>query len=401
MIETADVVIAGGGIVGAAIAYHLVAEGRPGAPAGGRPGRVVAIERDPSFERASFARATGGVRQQFGHPANAAMARHSIGVYERFADLLAVEGAPGACGLVQVGYLFLADDRNAAPLLRRYEANRAMGLDVERIDHVGILMRVPDLDLGGIRFGILGRRDGRVDPRAIQESFERAARRLGAEWLADEVTGVDVEGGRVAGVRTAGGLRIATRTLVNACGAWAGRLGEMAGAPVPVEPVRRQLYVVEPPAPLSETEIPMVIDPSGVHFRGDAGGTLRVGEGPDGGLPASLDGPIPYDEGRFDAAVRPRLARRVPPLGRARVLRGWAGLYEASPDDNAILGEHPDRPGFVLAVGFSGHGVMMAPAAGLAIAELIRLGRPASLDIAPFRLSRFAEGDPIREEALL
>jgi glycine/D-amino acid oxidase-like deaminating enzyme len=91
----------------------------------------------------------------------------------------------------------------------------------------------------------------------------------------------------------------------------------------------------------------------------------------------------------------------VPPLGRARVLRGWAGLYEASPDDNAILGEHPDRPGFVLAVGFSGHGVMMAPAAGLAIAELIRLGRPASLDIAPFRLSRFAEGEPIREEALL
>jgi glycine/D-amino acid oxidase-like deaminating enzyme len=262
-------------------------------------------------------------------------------------------------------------------------------------------MRIPELSVDGIRFGILGRRDGTVDPMAIQGSFERAARRLGVEWVPDDVVAVHVEAGRVGGVGTRGGLRIAAPVVVNACGAWAARLGTLAGAPVPVTPVVRQLYRVTPPAPLSE-RLPMVVDPSGVHFRADEGGTLRVGEGADAGHPLPEgDGDFPYDPARFTAQVLPVLARRVPSLARARLARGWSGLYEVSPDHNAILGEHPDRPGFVLACGFSGHGVMMAPAAGFAIAELIRTGRASTLDIAPFRLSRYAEGAPIHEEAVL
>lgn len=412
--ETADVVIAGGGVVGASVAYHLVAEGRAGVPRGGRPGRVVVLERDPTYERASFALATGGFRLQFSHPANIAMAKRSAEVYEAFADLLAVEGTPGDCGLRQVGYLFLADDRIGPALLRRMEANLDAGVHVERLDQTAILLRVPELDLGGIRFAVFGPRDGTVDPRAIQASFMRAARHLGAEWLDDEATGVELEGSRIAAVTTRGGRRLATRVLVNACGAWAARLGRLAGAEVPVEPVRRQLYVVEPGEPLGEA-IPMVVDPTGVHFRADAGGTLRIGEGADGGVPAAdllpadpalplpiTSGPWPYDAGRFTAQVMPVLGRRVPALARRlQLLRGWAGLYEVSPDHNAILGEHPGRPGFVLANGFSGHGVIMAPAAGIAIGEWIRLGRYDTVDATPFRLSRFAEGRPIVEEAVL
>ncbi len=401
--DTADVVVVGGGIVGASIAYHLVADGRPGAPSGGRPSRVVVIERDTALTRASSALATGGVREQFGHPANLALATHSLSVYVNFADLLAVDGAPGDSGYRPVGYLFLADDRNGAALLRRYEANRAAGVPVERLDHTRILMRVPDLDLGGIRFGILGRRDGRVEPRRIQASFERAARRLGAQWLADEVTAVETEDGRVAGVATRGGVRIATRVVVNAAGPWAAHLGRLAGAPVPVGAVRRQVYVVEPTSQVGD-DIPFTIDPSGVHFRADEAGRVRVGEARSAALPDPADlggGPFPYDPDRFKTAVLPTLSGRMPPIARGRLVGGWAGLQEESPDHSAILGEHPDRPGFLLANGFSGHGVMLAPAVGLALAEEIRLGRSATLDVRPFRLSRFAEGTPVAEEALL
>ncbi len=401
--ETADVVIVGGGVLGASVAYHLVAEGRPGAPAGGRPARVVVVERDPDFVRAAFALATGGVREQFAHPANLALARHSIDVYERFAEMLAVDGTPGESGYQPFGYLFLADDRNGPALLRRYEANRAAGVPVDRLDRTRILLRVPELDLGGIRFGILGRRDGLIEPRRVQASFERAARRLGAEWLTDEVTGIEVEGGRVAGVTTRGGRRLATRLVVNAAGPWAARLGRLAGVDVPVAPLRRQVYVVEPATPMAD-DWPFTIDPTGVHFRPDGEGRVRVGEGRGAGLPDPADlaeGPFPYDPARFKTAVLPSLSGRMPPVARGRLLRGWAGLQDDSPDHAALLGEHPDRPGFLLATGLSGHGVMLAPAVGLAVAETVRLGRSTTLDIQPFRPARFAEGAPVTEDALL
>lgn len=402
-VETADVVVVGGGILGAAVAYHLVAEGRPGAPAGGRPGRVVVVERDPGFACASFAAAIGGVREQFGHPAMLALARHSLDVYERFADLLAVDGAPGESGYRPVGYLFLADDGNGAALLRRYGANRAAGVPVERLDHTRILLRLPDLDLGGIRFGILGRRDGLVEPRLVQASYERAARRLGAVWTVDEVTGVEVAEGRASAVTLRSGGRIATPLVVNAAGPWAARLGRLAGAPVPVTPIARQVYVVEPTHPVGD-DFPFTIDPSGVHLRPDTEGRIRVGEPRGAGRadpaePAAT--PLPYDATRFKTAVLPSLSGRLPVVARGRLVRGWAGLQEDSPDHAPLLGEHPDRPGFLLACGLSGHGVMLAPAVGLALAETVRLGRSATLDIRSFRLGRFAEGSPLAEDAIL
>lgn len=401
--ETADVVVVGGGILGAAVAYHLVAEGRAGAPSGGRPGRVVVVERDPAFTRASFALAIGGVREQFAHPANLALARHSLNAFAGFADLLAVAGSPGASGYRPVGYLFLADDRNGPALLRRYEANRAAGVPVERLDHTRILVRMPDLDLGGIRFAILGTRDGLVEPRLVQASYERAARHLGAEWVTDEVSGVEVAGGRVSGVVLRTGRRISAPVVVNAAGPWAAHLGRLAGAPVPVTASRRQVHVVEPARPLGD-DFPFVIDPSGLHVRPGGEGRVRVGEPRGAAVPevADLaDTPFPYDPERFKTGILPTLSARLPVVARGRLSSGWAGLQDDSPDHGAILGEHPDRPGFLLACGLSGHGVMLAPAVGLALAETVRLGRSVTLDIRPFRLARFAEGAPLVEEALL
>jgi glycine/D-amino acid oxidase-like deaminating enzyme len=387
---TADVVIVGGGVMGSSVAYHL--------REGGFRGRVLVVERDLTYRRASSALSVGGIRQQFGAEVNVRIARSSVEFYERFAERMMVNGERPDIEFRQRGYLFLADAAAWPALRARAERQRAWGAEVELLDEAGILKMVPDLNLEGIAGATFGPRDGYVDPYGVTQGFARKARVLGARYLEDEVVGFRGAGGRVTEVTLRAGGGLAAGAVVNAAGPWAGELARLAGLELPVRPVRRQVYVGSPAAPLGY-ELPLVIAPDGLYFRSEPGGRILCGKS-FGFDPVGFD--FTWQRDLFEKELWAPLARRLPACERFRLERGWAGLYDENPvDHNAIIGEHPDLEGFYCINGFSGHGFQQAPAAGRGIAELILHGRYTTLDLAPLTPARFRAGTLIVEEAIV
>ncbi len=391
MTQTADVVIVGGGIVGASIAYHLAREGF---------GEVLVLEREDVQGAGSTGRATGGVRAQFETEANVRMSVHSIDFFSRFRELTGAE-----CGYRAVGYLFFATSEDLLARLRaNLERQRAAGLENARtVSRDEIAAMVPRMRTDDIAGGTFCPTDGLIDPPAVMRGLTAAAVGRGARvWLGARVTGIEVEGGRVAGVETSRG-RVSTRVVVNAAGAWAAEVAQLAGLELPVVPLRRQLVGVEGFEGMPN-EMPMVIDAaSGFHFRRveRAGATPAVLLAwPD---PEETHGFLPEFEEGFVERVTRLVAERVPALAQAEVDRRLcrAGLYEMTPDRHAILCEAPAPRGLFLACGFSGHGVMHAPATGRIISDLILRGRTDLLDVRPLGVERFAAGRLLDSEALL
>ncbi len=387
---TADVVIVGGGVMGSSVAYHLL-------DAGFR-GRVLVVERDLAYRRASSALSVGGIRQQFGSEINVRMARHSVAFYERFADLMAVGDERPDIGFRRRGYLFLADAAGWPTLQARAARQRAWGAEVELLEAVEISRVAPDLELDGIAGGAFGPRDGWVDPYQVTRGFARKARALGAAYVEDEAVGLAQTGGRVAGVTLRAGGRVQAPAVVNAAGPWAGELARRAGVDLPVRPLRRQVYVGSPADPL-RAELPLVIAPDGLYFRSETGARILCGKSFPSD-PSAFD--FTWRRDLFEQALWGPLARRLPACQRFRLERGWAGLYDENPlDHNALIGEHPHLPGLYCINGFSGHGFQQAPAAGRALAELLLHGRFTTLDLTPLSPARFRAGRPIVEDAIV
>ena len=389
------IVIVGGGVVGSSIAWHL--------RTGGFEGDVVVVERDPTYRRASSFLAMGGVRQQFGSAANIRLAQHSIRFYERFDTAMRTPDHQPRAWFRQRGYLFLANDETADRFERRYERQRALAACVERLDVDAIRALVPDLALDDIRFGVFGPDDGYANPREVLAGFRHAAAAAGATYVTGEVTRLRVATGRVHGVTLDDGAVLDARAVVNAAGPFAARLAALADVALPVEPVRQHLFRCALPRRWPH-RFPVVVDPDGVHWRHDD--PVVPGE-PDRIVVArtKLDEPpgenFECDEDRWAADFRPPLVARLPALAAAELVEGWAGLYEMTPDHNPLLGEHPALAGFHLANGFSGHGLMMAPATGAALAELLTTGASTRLDISAFDPGRFARGEAFRDDAMI
>jgi Glycine/D-amino acid oxidases (deaminating) len=398
MPDSAAVVVIGGGVIGSSVALRLRQKLR-GAP-------VVIVERDPSYARASSQLATGGIRQQYESPLNVAMARYGIDFYRRFDQLTAACGQRSRAWFRQRGYLFLADEGNAERLEQRYVAQQIAGARVDRWTRRQVADHVPGLATDDVAFGLFGAEDGYLDPREVLRGFRAMAASSGVEYVHGTVTGIERSGGRVAGARvrsSAGERVISAPIVVNAAGAYAASVARDAGVTLPIDPVRQHLFRLELEAPL-ETRIPMVFDPDGTHWRLDdprTGGEaecLIIGR-------SRTDEPVgenfECDRLRLEHEMLPTLARRYPALAVRSVADAWAGLYEMTPDHNALLGEHPALPGFIVAAGFSGHGLMMAPATGRAIAELIADGASTSFDIRPLAPDRFERGEPFIDGALV
>jgi glycine/D-amino acid oxidase-like deaminating enzyme len=389
MAKTVDVLIIGGGVVGSSTAYNLMHDGFQG--------KLVVMEKDSSYQYASSSLSMGGVRQQFGSAVNILMVRYSAAVYEQFDELMAVDGEPAHAQFRQRGYLFLANAKNAQILERRYALQRRFGAEVEILYPQELHQRFPDLWLDDIVWATFGRRDGYVDPHGVLQGFRRKARSLGVLYVDDEVVGIEVRKGRVEGVTTKKGERYHTQAVLNAAGPYASVVGEMAGVQLPIAPVRQQLFVCALPRPWPY-EFPMVIDPGGVHWRHETGNKIIVAKTKHDEIPGFQFG---YERERFHQECWPDLARRVPEFNKLALERGWGGLYAMTPDHNAIYGEHPEVKGFYLANGFSGHGLMMAPATGKVMSEMIRLGRYETVDVSELRVERFAQGKLVLEEALI
>lgn len=392
---TADVVIAGGGVVGSSAAWHLREHGFTG--------RILVVERDPTYQRASAYLAMGGIRQQFCTPVTVQMVQHSVELWRQFDTRLAVPGHQPHAWFRPRGYLFLADAARADALTARFDAQVRAGARVTRLSVDEIRTLVPDLVLDDVLFGIFGPDDGYANPREVLFGFRHAAMAAGAEFIVDEVVGIDQQGGRVQGVRLAGGGRLDTPVVVNAAGAWSGRLAAAAGLDVPVVPMRQMLFRATLPQTWPH-RFPMVVDPGGVHWRHDdpiaAGDRDRIivafttwNEGAGERFDPDL--------GRWEREFLPALAKRLPALAAVTDVTGWAGLYEMTPDHNPALGEHPALGGFLFACGFSGHGLMMSPATGHIISELVRLGRSETFDIGIFSPDRFTRGALIHDAATI
>lgn len=379
--ERADVVIVGGGIVGASIAYHLAARGVRD---------VVVLERD-HLGGGSTGRNAGGVRLQFSTEINVQLSLRSLPRIERFEEEMGVDPH-----LRQVGYLFLiTEERDVAPFEKSLAMWKRLGVPAQRLDAAGVAGVFPELRVDDVRFATFCARDGYCDPTSLLNGYVARAKEKGALFHEERpATGITRDGDRVTAVRTAQG-DIACQTVVNAAGAWGAEIGAFAGIDLPIRPLRRQIFVTDP-VPELDHEFPLTVEfASTLYFHRESGGVLM-------GMADPTDGPgfditVNWD---FLPTLVERALYRLPILERANVKTGWAGFYEDTPDKHPIIGAVPGVEGFLCAAGFSGHGIMHAPAAGEAIAELVVDGK-TSLDVTPLAYDRFRRGDLIKEHNVI
>jgi sarcosine oxidase subunit beta len=377
MERAADVVIIGGGVIGVSIAYHLALR---------KAGRVVLLEKGQLGE-GSTSRCAGGIRTQFSTEINVRFSLESLKTFERFKDEFGVDPE-----FRRIGYLFLATtDREWEVFRGNMRLQKGLGIPVEFLDREEIEERWPYLRTDDVLGGTFCARDGYAGPSEVLSGFVAGAKREGAKlYEGVEATGIRLEAGKVAGVRTKDG-EISTPIVVNAAGPYASLIGEMAGVKIPVKPLRRQIFITAP-FRLTERPIPLTIDfHRGWYFRPEVDGFLL--SGPLDRDP-SFNIAIDYDA-RLEASEN--AVFRVPAFEKAQIARGWAGLYEISPDNHAILGPVPGIEGLVLANGFSGHGFRHSPAVGRVIAEWITEGRASTIDISPLSIERFEKGELILE----
>ena len=375
---TADVVIIGGGIIGVSIAYHLAKKGVRD---------VLLLERGMMGEGAT-GKCAGGIRTQFSTEINIRFSLLSREVIDSFRDEFGVDPE-----FHQVGYLFLAQTRQQWTILKaNARLIRSMGLRLELLDPGDILHRWPFIRVDDLKGGSYTEGDGYAGPFEVLQGFAKGARRLGAVLKEGvEVSGIELEKGRIQAVKTARGLKVHTPVVVNAAGPRAAGVAAWLDVDLPVHPLRRQIFFTDLFEELPQA-IPMTIDMEyGWYMRREGNGLLL--SGPQDSESSFREG-VDF-EGREWAALRSM--HRVPVLERAGIARGWAGLYSISPDHHAIMGTYPEIPGFFCANGFSGHGFQHSPAVGLLMAELIADGETRTLDINSLRPTRFREGDLIHE----
>lgn len=363
-----EVVIIGGGVMGASTAFHLAEAGVD----------VVLLERD-TLASGSTSRAAGGVRAQFSDPVNISLGLRSLEAFERFGT------RPGAeIDLRQDGYLFLLDDPlDVDAFSSSVSLQNSLGVPSRMISVDEACALSPLVSPEGLLAAAYSPRDGHCTPEAVVQGYAAAARRLGASIRQHcAVTGISVVDGQIVGVSTDQGF-VSASVVVCAAGAWSASIGEMAGVSLPVRPLRRQIRVTAPfDVPPS---LPMTIDFGSTFYFHPEGAGLLIGMSD------------PDQEYGFDLQVSdewlPRLGlavtRRAPSLADVGIARGWAGLYEVSPDHNAIVGESPAVSRFLYATGFSGHGFLQGPAIGEVLRDLV-LGHTPVIDVSALDVNRFS-----------
>ena len=377
MQKTAEVIIIGGGIIGVSIAYHLALK---------KAGDIILLEKGQLGE-GSTSRCVGGIRTQFSTEINIRFSLESMKAFERFEDEFGINPE-----FKQIGYLFLATTEKEMEVFQQnVNLQKKFGIPVDMLGSNEIQTRWPYLRMDDILGGTFCPWDGYAGPNEVLSGFVSGARRVGVKIHEGiEVMGVLLEKGRIKGIKTKN-EEISAPILVNAGGPFASSIGKMVGIHIPVKPLRRQIFVTAP-FHLTDKTILLTIDfHRGWYFRQEGEGYLL--SGPLDQEP-SFNLNIDYEA---MAEASENAMYRVPALEKARIARGWAGLYEISPDHHAILGRVPGIEGLILANGFSGHGFQHSPAVGKVIADLITERRSTSIDISPISIERFEKGELLLE----
>ncbi len=388
MTQPCDVAIVGGGVIGSAIAYFLLGPM-------GFPGRVIVVEKDPTYADAATSRSAGGIRQQFSTPENIAMSSFGAQFVKHVGDHLSVEGEAPVIPFTEWGYLFLATSAGLATLEANHRTQLGLGADIALLDPAALKARFPWLRTDDLAAGTLGlSNEGWIDPYSLLQAFRRKARALGAVYLTDEAVAIERQGNRIEALTLAQGGRIACGSLVDSAGYHAHEVAAMAGIELPIRPRKRFVFVFDCKEPVERA--PLLIDPSGVYFRPEGANFIGGVSPPEDQDPDCFDFEIDYR--LFEEVVWPTLAERVPAFEAIKLVRAWAGHYDYNTlDQNAILGPHPEIRNFYFANGFSGHGLQQSPAAGRATAEFITHGAYRSIDLTRFGYERVLRGEPIVE----
>lgn len=376
--STADIVIIGGGVMGASTLYHLAARGQK---------NVVLLEKERFFGQGATGRCAGGVRYQFATEINIRLSLESLPMLERFKEEIGQDVNYRKCG-----YLFvLTREQDVQAFQRNVALQHRLGVQTEWLSGDEVRRRLPMMRFEDALAGTFHAKDGLVDPNSVVMGYINAAQRLGAKAFTDaEVRSLIVEQGRIKGVETSQGI-ISTPIVVNAAGPWAAQVGKMAGVEIPITPLRRQWFTTTP-LPEIPADFPFVIDfAQSLYFHREGEGLLIGMSNPkeQPGFNQNVD--EDFELVNMEAALA-----RLPLLERAGRASHLAGLYEVTPDAHPIFGKTPVE-GFYIVAGFSGHGFMHGPIAGKLMSELILDDTYRTLDVSMLDLARFAEGRLIQE----
>ena len=376
--KTADIVIIGGGVMGASTAYHLASRGQK---------NVVLLEKDEFFGQEATGRCAGGVRFQFSTEINVRLSLESLPMLDHFKEQTGQDINFRKCG-----YLFvLTKPEDVKTFRHSLEMQQSLGVHTEWLAPDEVRQRLPLMRFEDALAGSYNPQDGLVDPNSVVFGYVSAAQRLGAKFLNNvEVTGIQVEAGKIVGVKTNQGV-ISTGAVVNAAGPWAGQVGQMAGVNIPITALRRQIMTTTP-LPEVPADFPFVLDfAQSLYFHREGEGILTGMSNPNEkpGFDQNIDDT--FELINLEAAIA-----RMPCLEKAGLLTHWAGLYEVTPDAHPIFGKSPVN-GFYIVAGFSGHGFMHGPISGKLMTEYILDGKFKTVDVSMLDLARFDEGRDIRE----
>ncbi|WP_422063415.1 NAD(P)/FAD-dependent oxidoreductase [Shimia sp.] len=390
-----DVVIIGGAIMGSATAWFLA----------NNPdfnGSVLVVEKDTTYAQSSTAHTNSCMRQQFSNTLNVQISQFAADFVKNLRQHMGGDPRIPDLTIQNFGYLYLADTEATAQRLRdNQKIQIAAGAGTQLLSPEDIAARYPFYSLEDILLGSLNTKDeGYWDGGAVFDWLRRSAREGGVEYVHSEVVDMARNGDKITSVTLATGEVISCGQVVNASGPRAARTSAMAGISLPVEPRKRFTWVFSAETPLP-MELPLTIDPSGVHFRQDGPQTYMAGAGPEIDVPVAFDD-FHMDHNRWQDHVWPIIATRIPQFEAIKVVAEWAGHYAFNTlDQNAVLGPHPEVTNFIFLNGFSGHGLQQSPAMGRATAEWLTFGEFRTLDMTPFTFERVRDNAPIIEKAVI
>jgi glycine/D-amino acid oxidase-like deaminating enzyme len=395
--DSYDIVIVGGAIMGSSTAWFL-ADNKD------FDGRVLVVEKDPTYEFSSTAHTNSCMRQQFSAELNVRISQFAADFVKNLRTYMGGDERVPELSIRSFGYMYLADNEDFADVLRQNQKIQAGAgaatklMTAEEIKQDYPFYNVDDIVLGSINLID----EGFWDATAVFDWWRRSAQSKGVEYVANEVVAMtkNAAGTRVESVTLKSGEVISCGQVVNASGPRAVRTANMAGIDMPVEPRKRYSWIFSAEQPL-DRDLPLTIDPSGVHVRENGGGTYQCGGH------SEIDPAVEYDDFNMDHAiwenhVWPILATRIPQFEAIKVTSEWAGHYSYNVfDHNAIMGPHTEVENFIFLNGFSGHGLQQSPAMGRGTAEWLTYGTYRSLDLTPFNYERIGKNQPIIEKAVI
>ena len=390
-----DVVIIGGASMGSAAAWFLSANEEFN-------GSILVVERDNTLEWSATAHSNNCMRQQFANEINVRIGLYAAEFLKNFRENLGGDAEVPHLSIRNFGYLYLSDNKELSDVLIRDQITQAnCGAGTQILSPDEIAQTYPFYNLEDIELGSLNTVDeGYYDMPAMVKWWRRKARENGAEYIQNEVVSIGRKGDRVDSVTLRSGEMITAGMVVNAAGPRARLVAEMAGLSVPIEPHRRYTYIFEAEKPL-DRDLPLTIDPTGVHFR-QYGDDYLVGCPPLYGDPAVDFDDFSYEDGIWEEKLQPVLANRISSFASIRVLTSWVGHYEFNTfDRNAIVGPHSAVKNYLFVNGFSGHGSQQAPAMGRGISELVTYGEYRTLDLSAFEYGRLERNEPLVERAVI